>query len=348
MPYRVGRFVQKSQRRKPGKRMIYAESNGPSGPVPITILAGFLGAGKTTLLNHILTSDHGRRIAVVVNDFGAINIDADLVTDVGDGILSLANGCICCAIRSDLISAVLKLSDLTERPDHIVIESSGVADPDSIYRSFLQPEIRNDVLVDGVLTVVDAEQILTIPEQEARLAKAQVGGADLIILNKIDLVDAASLEQVESWIRALNKRAQILRAEKCRLPIGVLLGLEAGKLLKADELKPAGNDALKQGGHEHQRDSAFESWSYESNKPMVLSRLNEVLNHLPVEAFRAKGFIYSKDNPETRLLLQMVGKRTVLSADRSWGATVPGTRLVFIARKGVCNVEAIKNALAQC
>ena len=308
-------------------------------PIPVTILAGFLGAGKTTLLNHILTAEHGRRIAVIVNDFGAINIDADLVTDVTDGVISLANGCVCCAIRADLITAVLKLSDLAERPDQIVIESSGVADPDGIYRSFLQAEIRNDVLVDGILTVVDAEQVLNIPEQEMRLAKLQVGAADLIILNKIDLVNKETLSEVEIWIGSLNKRAQILRAEKCNLPIEVLLGVEAGKNLnrQAEKLQ-----------HDHHHEVTFESWSYESTSPFKLSLLNQLLNHLPPELFRAKGFIYAKENPTKRLLLQMVGRRTVLSEERNWGEITPATQLVFIARKGTCNIEGIKKALDKC
>ena len=126
-------------------------------PIPVTVVAGFLGAGKTTLINHILNGDHGRRIAVVVNDFGSINIDAELISDVGEGMVSLANGCICCVIRSDLISAVLQLADRPERPDHIVIESSGVADPASVVRAFMVPEIRSSVLLDGVITVVDAD-----------------------------------------------------------------------------------------------------------------------------------------------------------------------------------------------
>lgn len=329
-----------------------AESNVPSGPIPVTIVAGFLGAGKTTLLNHILTADHGRRIAVVVNDFGAINIDAELMTDVGDGMVSLANGCICCAIRSDLIGAVLQLSDLPERPDHILVESSGVADPGSIFRTFLQPDIRNAVLVDGVLTVVDADQVLSIPEKEARLAREQVGGADLILLNMIDLVDAETLVQVESWVGNLNKRSQILRTEKCRLPMEVLLGLQSRRLPQGLQATLSSDDAdhgdQHRHHHHHHHESAFEAWSYESNRPIRLSRLNQVLNHLPAEVFRAKGFVYSDDSPDTRVLLQMVGRRAVLSSDRSWGAATPGTRLVFIARRGVCNVVAIRRALGQC
>ncbi|MCA6078958.1 CobW family GTP-binding protein [Fulvivirga sedimenti] len=321
--------------------MIDSKNRNTNTPIPVTILAGFLGAGKTTLLNHILTADHGRRIAVIVNDFGAINIDADLVTDVSDGVISLANGCVCCAIRADLITAVLKLSDLAERPDQIVIESSGVADPEGIYRSFLQREIRNDVLVDGVLTVVDAEQVLNIPEQEMKLAKQQVGGADLIILNKIDLVDKETLSEVENWIGTLNKRAQILRSEKCKLPIEVLLGVEAGKALHR-------NNQTEKLSHDHHHEVTFESWSYESTSPFKLSLLNQLLNHLPPELFRAKGFIYAKENPTKRLLLQMVGRRTVLSEERNWGEITPATQLVFIARKGTCNIEGIRNALDKC
>ncbi|RXP60912.1 GTP-binding protein [Lutibacter sp. HS1-25] len=308
-------------------------------PIPVTILAGFLGAGKTTLLNHILTADHGRRIAVIVNDFGAINIDADLVIDVTDGVISLANGCVCCAIRADLITAVLKLSDLAERPDQIVIESSGVADPDGIYRSFLQTEIRNDVLVDGVLTVVDAEQVLNIPEQEMQLAKLQISAADLIVLNKIDLVNEEKLFEVESWIGSLNKRSQILCAEKCKLPIEVLLGVEAGKYF---------NRQVEKVQHDHHHEVTFESWSYQSTNPLKLSLFNQLLTHLPPELFRAKGFIYAKENPSKRLLLQMVGRRTILSEERNWEKNAPATQLVFIARKGTCNIEGIKNALDKC
>ena len=135
------------------------QSNKPV-PIPISVVAVSLKKGKTTLLNQILQAEHSRRIAVLVNDFGSISIDAELITEVGDGMVSMANGCICCSIRSDLISAVLKTANLPERPEHILIESSGVADPAGIVGSFLEPEIWDTVQLDGVITVVDAEQAL--------------------------------------------------------------------------------------------------------------------------------------------------------------------------------------------
>jgi hypothetical protein len=149
------------------------------------ILAGFLGAGKTTMLNHILSAKHGCKIGVLVNDFGSINVDAELISEIDKGLdgagimMTLANGCACCGIRTDLMQAVLKMATKTNPPEHIVIEASGVADPKGVYDSFLEREIRNLVLVDGVITVIDAELVLELEDSEAKLARTQVEGCDL-------------------------------------------------------------------------------------------------------------------------------------------------------------------------
>jgi G3E family GTPase len=201
-----------------------ASKKSTTAPLPVTVVAGFLGAGKTTLINHLLQADHRRRIAIVVNDFGSINIDAELIGDVTEGIVSLTNGCICTVIRSDLISAVLRLAVLPERPDHIVIESSGVFNPAGIVRGLMVPEIRRTVLLDGVITVVDAEQVLALPDEEAELTRAQVAGSDLIVLNKVDLVDVAQLVAVQVWIKEIRPGAQVFIATRCLLPLEVLLG----------------------------------------------------------------------------------------------------------------------------
>jgi len=315
------------------------ERDATSAPISVTVVAGFLGAGKTTLLNHILTAEHGRRIGVLVNDFGSINVDAELITEVEDGMMTLANGCVCCSIRMDLIQAVLKLADRVDRPEHIVIESSGVADPKGVYEAFLEREIRNEVLVDGVLTVVDAEHALGTPDEEAALARAQVAGGDLIVLNKTDLVDAATLSNVKDWIREVRPAVQILDASYCRVPIEVLLGVE--------HLHAASPDGLAASSH-HDHGLDFETWSYESHHPLHLGLLQQLLNHLPGTLFRAKGFVYAADKPHDRLLLQLVGRRAVVSVNRPWGEATPQTRLVFIARSGTCDFPAIEQALDRC
>ena len=329
-------------------------------PIPVTVVAGFLGAGKTTLLNHILTAEHGRRIGVLVNDFGSINVDAELITEVKDGIVSLANGCICCSIRMDLIRAVLQLADLPDRPEHIVIESSGVADPAGIVTSFLEPGIWDAVRLDGVITVVDAEQSLNLPEEEMKLARAQVAGGDLIALNKVDLVDAATLKQVHQWIDGIRPGVQVFETTQCRLPMEILLGKSAAKTERGDPDAELGvhthevstskeaDDAHDHSHHDQHHDLMFDTWTFTSDKPMQLGLIQQLLSHLPSTLFRIKGFVHAVEEPQSRMVLQLVGRRATISPTRSWGDETPQTRLVFIGRHETVNFAAIEKALKNC
>ena len=315
------------------------ESGATPAPIPVTVVAGFLGAGKTTLINHILKGDHGLRIAVVVNDFGSINIDAELITDVGEGMVSLANGCICCVIRSDLISAVLKLADRPERPDHIVIESSGVADPASVVRTFMEPMIWGTVLLDGVITVVDAEWLPSCAEDEADGAR-QITGGDLVVLNKTDLVDSVDLAAARERILKAKPGVAILETDHCRLPFEVLLGVHSSDR--------GGERPASSGGLHHDHGFAFETWTYTSPNPLHLDLLQQLLQNLPPALLRAKGLVYDADKPHRRLLLQLVGRRATLAVKGSWIDEPPQTRLVFIARSGTCDFPAIGLALDRC
>lgn len=305
-------------------------------PIPVTIVAGFLGAGKTTLINHILTSDHGKRIGVIVNDFGSINIDAELISNLNEGLLSLANGCICCISRNDLLSAVLQLADTEKGLDHIVIESSGVAKTASLIKTFTTPEIQNDIIFDGIITVADATLLLKLPEDEKELVEEQLTGANLVVLNKIDLISEDELLEVHNRLKRVKPNTQILETTHCKLPVEVLLGLEAN--VSIDDLEKLGEVKT-----EHQLD--FETWTYESEFPIITDVFREVIYYLPTTVYRVKGFIFFVEKQHVQYLVQMVGRRATITANGDWEDGLPKTRIVFLAKKGTVNFTAIEKIL---
>jgi cobalamin biosynthesis protein CobW len=327
--------------------------------IPATIVTGFLGAGKTSLVRHLLATAAGHRLAVIVNEFGELGIDRDLLLGCGDAacteddILELANGCICCTVADDFLPTLSRLIDRAEPPGHIVIETSGLALPKPLVQAFAWPEIRTRTTVDGVVTVIDAAaaadgRFASDPEAVARQRAAdpsighdnpleevftdQLACADLVILNKTDLVQPDKLAALRHDIKArLRLGVKLIAAEQGRVAVPVALGLAAAA---EDDL--AARPSLHELEGEHDHDD-FESFVVEegaiANLAAFRSRLSAVIREHDV--LRVKGFI---DVPgrDRRQVVQAVGDRVQQHFDRPWLPGEPrATRLVVIGKKGL-------------
>lgn len=306
--------------------------------VPMTILTGFLGAGKTTLLNRILSGDHGLRVAVLVNDFGAINIDADLVVGVEDNMISLANGCVCCQIRDDLVESVEDLLALEEPVEYILLEASGVADPAGIAMTFADPGIRDRVRLDGVTCVVDAEQLLSDPDHAgiSELKLRQIVFADMVVLNKVDLVSADEVERIRAWIDSRIRRIRIVEAVHAEVPYEILLGVGRYDLARAPQ------ESAHHAGH------SFATWSYETGSALSLERVRETIKRLPGAVYRCKGFVHAVEQPDHKIVLQVVGRRGDATLSDSWGDEEPATRIVAIGSVRDFDPDALTKAFDSC
>lgn len=317
---------------------------------PLTIITGFLGAGKTTLLNRILSADHGLKIAVLVNDFGSVNIDAAMIVNVEGETYSLSNGCICCTIREDLVRAVLDVLNRPEPPEYIVIETSGVSDPLEVALT-LRPI--NAIAIDSILSVIDAEQIVTLERQYAVLAMNQVGMADIVILNKVDLVDGAGLARARAYIKRVMPNARIYETTHADVPLPLILNVDAfdaGRLASRVPDDIHVHEAGAAVSHAHpDHGSAFSTWTYTSPKPMSLKALQRMVEHLPDSIYRAKGTVYLADEPETPAVLQVVGRRaTITPQTGGWNGSLPVNQLVFIGIHGGIDPELLTSQLEAC
>ena len=311
--------------------------------VPLTVIGGFLGAGKTTLLNALLAQADGRRIAVLVNDFGDLQIDAALIARSSAATIALRNGCVCCSLAGGLVNALSESLAIDPRPDHVVVEASGVSDPRRIAQvarsgAGFSPE--------ATLVVVAADQIETLARDRyvGDTVIAQLAAADLLILNKMDLVDEARKRQVREWLKPHAPRAALIEAQHANVPIEIMLGPMprvnredgAGPLARTASLLMLSADSSRRrsllGVNESDHTARFATRVFRSATPIDETKLHEVLDQLPRGVLRLKGFVRLDSNPERLRLVQGVGTRwTICDADSN--VEQDGCALVLIGAK---------------
>jgi G3E family GTPase len=288
--------------------------------LPATIVTGFLGSGKTTLLNHILASQPGIRVAVMVNEIGEIGIDGDLIAASEDAMLELSNGCICCSINNDLVDAIFRVLERSHEIDHLVVESSGLADPLSIILTFLRSKFRDRARVDSIIAIADAANF-SLDIFDSKAAFNQLRYADIVLLNKCDLASARHLTLIERKIRNVQADARILHTIRSEAPLNLIL--DSG-LFQQDQF------TAEAAAHSHLTDDGFGSVSFASERPFAVHKFQHFLNaQLPREVFRGKGILWIEET-DRQYIFHLVGKR--FSLDKGDGVGPKKNKLVLIGR----------------
>ncbi len=317
-----------------------------SEKIPVTVLTGYLGAGKTTLLNRILTEDHGKKFAVIVNEFGEAGIDGDLVGADDEEVFEMNNGCICCTVRGDLIRILDGLMKRKGKFDAIIVETTGLADPAPVAQTFfVDQDVGDATKLDAVVTVTDAKW-LKDRLKDAPEAKNQIAFADVIILNKTDLVTEAELAEVESAIRAINPYAKLHKTTRCELPIENLLDRNAFDLDRILDIEP---DFLEAGHHHHHADDV-RSMSFtipgDVDPDKFMPWINDLSQAQGPNILRSKGILAFKGEPR-RFVFQ--GVHMILDGDlqRDWKeGEARQSRLVFIGRD--LDEKALREGFLAC
>jgi len=326
-----------------------------SEKIPVTVLTGYLGAGKTTLLNRILSENHGKKYAVIVNEFGEIGIDNDLIIGADEEVFEMNNGCVCCTVRGDLVRILDGLMKRKGKFDAIIVETTGLADPAPVAQTFFVDEdVQKNARLDAVVTVADAKW-LSDRLKDAPEAKNQIAFADVIVLNKTDLVSKAELAEVEARIRGINPYAKLHRTERCKVALSDVLERGAFDLDRILEIEPSFLDADDhhhdhdhEHGHDHHHhhhhgnglkhyhDEEMQSVSLKTDKPLNPDKFFPWIQDLVAKdgpnILRCKGILSFKDDPE-RFVFQ--GVHMILDGDhqRPWRADEKrDSRVVFIGR----------------
>ncbi len=314
----------------------------PKSGMPVTIITGFLGSGKTTLLNQILQNKEQLKIAVLVNEFGDINIDEQLLISVESDMIELDNGCICCTINDGLVNAVYRVLEREEKVDYLVIETTGLADPLPIILTFLSTELKFLTRLDAVITVVDAAAF-DAKHFESDAALSQIRYGDMVILNKIDLASEEKISELEAFLSEIKPGFRILESEHCQVPLPLILDIG---LTQADNYQAEISEFRRNQSafNNHLANDHFNFVSFQSVRPFKIEKFEHFLSQqLSNNVFRAKGILWFQESPD-RHIFQLSGPRYDLQVD-DW-TSQPKNELVFIGRN--LDESLIKQQLNEC
>jgi G3E family GTPase len=323
----------------------------PRRKIPVTVISGFLGAGKTTLVNHLMQHNTAGRIGVVVNEFGEVGIDGQLIIAEEEALIEINNGCVCCTVRADLVASVKELlmrtpSNPHARLDRLIIETSGLADPAPVLQTFLaDPDLREAVELESVVTVVDAHHFAQQLQDE--IVREQVAFADIVVINKVDLTDAHTLEQLEKQVRALNRTAAITTASHSRVPADSLLGVRRFSLPALLEIEP---DLLDENAHDHEHDSSIQSCALVESGALDPDRFNRWINQLVQQSgqqlMRMKGVLHFQSEPR-QFHFHSVHMLLEARPGRVWRADeTRDSKFVFIGRD--LDMPRLREAFLDC